>query len=89
MNTDLLLGPFALTVGLLIAVYAFFTGRIRRESEVTKLEKQLEEKDKRIDVLASELTAERTDRLEEQRLRRDTKAVLSAVVPEEAKPPHA
>lgn len=81
MDTSQLLGPLGLTVGLLIAVYAFFTGKIRRESEVI-------EANKRIEVLTSELAAERAARLEEQRLRRDTQATLAAVAPEEAVPPH-
>lgn len=80
MDPAQLLGPLGLTVGLIIAVYAFFTGKVRRESEVI-------ERDKRIEVLTSELAAERAAKSEEQRLKREYKAVATEVIPEKAQPP--
>lgn len=87
MDPAQLLGPLGLTVGLIIAVYAFYTGRVRPGSEVTKLEKQIKEKDRIIEVVTRERDAERESRFAERRLKRTAKTMLVDVVPDEAKPP--
>lgn len=61
---DQLLGPDGLVVGLLVAVWAFYTGKIRRESEVI-------ERDKVIDILKHDLAATEQALDEERRARKE------------------
>lgn len=65
---DELLGPRGLVVGLLVVVWAFFTGKIRRESDVI-------DRDKRIDVLEKRLDASERARLAEREGRREAVGV--------------
>lgn len=61
----LITGSGGALIVLAIGVWALYTGKVRREGEVT-------ERDKRIDVLTRELDLTRRALLDEQRARRVT-----------------
>lgn len=61
----LITGSGGALIVLSVGIWAFYTGKVRREAEVI-------ERDKRIEVLSRELELERRARLEEQRARRET-----------------
>lgn len=90
---DAIVGPFGAVVALAIAVWAFFTGKVRREGEVVRLESHIHEQDatikeqsETIGLLRDELAAERAERNAERAVRRAQLAEVQALDPTEDAP---